>query len=67
MAKTRSHQGRKDCAQGFVLSEKEGETGGKAFAGYIIRLDDQYKQEMMVRSRPETNLGFKMKMRDMSC
>lgn len=50
-----------------MLSEKEGETGGKAFAGYIIRLDIKYKQEMMVRSRPETNLGFKMKMRDVSC
>lgn len=29
----------------LVLSEKEGETGGKAFAGYIIWLDVKYKQE----------------------
>lgn len=51
----------------LVFSEKEGETGGKAFAGYIIWLDVKYKQERMVRSCPETNLGFKMKMRDVSC
>lgn len=50
-----------------MLSEREEETGGKAFAGYIIWLDVKYKQKRMVRSCPETNLGFKMKMRGVSC
>lgn len=35
--------GKKRLCPGLVLSEKEGEKGGKTFAGYIIRLDGKYK------------------------